>query len=560
MSKLLQILLLLGLSISVFTNSKLDNFKISIPEFIPEGKSFEVMLTTSKTFESADQLSIYLITGTDLFLNGAGLWTKEGKTKLQVSSVFLNKFSTSAYNISIDLSSDNISKIEKYFQIALNFGPLSIQENNLKLYGEFKKDGKVIGYFENYDKNIADADDKLYTFPISTFEKYQIAVKNASLTPGSSLKIPLKYKLDGKLVIDFWVKNRSFGNSFLKLIDEQNKNIEFSLDLSEYQMLITNSGNHEQANLKPRFISVNAWYHINIMFSATEPLINFYCNDEEFSKVKLLYSLDIENLSLEFINTTIVSSINIEQFRLFDLYGSAKSILQNKNFKDFASDSSKLLFQLDFNNSELNSLKNSEKIFYTNLKLANSDAPIFPRAPEINLKVLNNFYEIEWTGGDYTNVSNYLLERAIGDNNFTEIAKQDADRNSEKIYTQLSEKTNQPEIVYFRVKQINLDKTEVFSDVVKVGQGVIKDIILEQNYPNPFNPKTQIEFELVQDSDVDVVVYNLAGKEVALLHKGFLSKGKYNFEFDGSDLPSGIYLFQVVSSQSTQTRKMILAK
>ena len=159
-----------------------------------------------------------------------------------------------------------------------------------------------------------------------------------------------------------------------------------------------------------------------------------------------------------------------------------------------------------------------------------------------------------------TNVSNYLLERAIGDNNFTEIAKQDADRNSEKIYTQLSEKTNQPEIVYFRVKQINLDKTEVFSDVVKVGQGIIKDIILEQNYPNPFNPKTQIEFELMQDSDVDVVVYNLAGKEVALLHKGFLSRGKYNFEFDGSDLPSGIYLFQVVSSQSTQTRKMILAK
>ena len=114
--------------------------------------------------------------------------------------------------------------------------------------------------------------------------------------------------------------------------------------------------------------------------------------------------------------------------------------------------------------------------------------------------------------------------------------------------------------MYYRIKQVNLDKTEVFSEIVKVGQGVVEDVILEQNYPNPFNPKTQIEFELVQDSDVEVVVYNLAGKEVALLNRGFLSKGIHKFEFDGSELPSGIYLFQVVTSQSTQTRKMILAK
>ena len=81
MLKLLQILLLWGLyiNINVFPNLKLDNFKISIPEFIPGGKPFEAILTTSKAFEDANELDIYIITGSDLFLNEAQLWTKRGK-------------------------------------------------------------------------------------------------------------------------------------------------------------------------------------------------------------------------------------------------------------------------------------------------------------------------------------------------------------------------------------------------------------------------------------------------------------------------------------------------
>ena len=116
MLKLLQIFLLVGLSLPLLPNSKLDNFRISIPEFIPKGKPFEAVLTTSKSFEDADELDIYVITGSDLFLNKAELWTKERKIKLSIRSVFLDKFSASAYNISLDLADGNISGIEKYFQ------------------------------------------------------------------------------------------------------------------------------------------------------------------------------------------------------------------------------------------------------------------------------------------------------------------------------------------------------------------------------------------------------------------------------------------------------------
>jgi hypothetical protein len=124
----------------------------------------------------------------------------------------------------------------------------------------------------------------------------------------------------------------------------------------------------------------------------------------------------------------------------------------------------------------------------------------------------------------------------------------------------LSEINTKNEIVYFRIKQVNKDGSEVYSDVVKVGQGIIEDLIVGQNFPNPFNPTTLIEFELLQDADVEVKVFDLAGKEVAILHSGFLSSGEYKFKFDASGFPSGIYLYQISTPLSSQTKKMILAK
>jgi hypothetical protein len=173
---------------------------------------------------------------------------------------------------------------------------------------------------------------------------------------------------------------------------------------------------------------------------------------------------------------------------------------------------------------------------------------------------MNNFYEIEWNGGSYKDVDYYVLERANGSGDFVESGKLNANNIEKKTYSILSEKNEQTEVVYFRIKQVNKDGSEVYSDVLKVGQGVIEDLIVGQNYPNPFNPTTLIDFELLQDSDVEIKVYDLAGKEVAILHSGFLASGVYKFKFDATGLTSGIYLYQITTPLSSQTKKMILAK
>ncbi len=84
---------------------------------------------------------------------------------------------------------------------------------------------------------------------------------------------------------------------------------------------------------------------------------------------------------------------------------------------------------------------------------------------------------------------------------------------------------NNNEIVFYRVKQINKDGSVVYSSQVKVGQGLSEPFIVEQNFPNPFNPKTSIEVELLEDNEVTIVIYNLEGREVTQLYKGFLIKG-----------------------------------
>lgn len=90
-------------------------------------------------------------------------------------------------------------------------------------------------------------------------------------------------------------------------------------------------------------------------------------------------------------------------------------------------------------------------------------------------------------------------------------------------------------------------------------------IFLYQNYPNPFNPKTIISYEIPsnvksQTSNVRLVVYNSQGKEIATLVNEKQYPGSYSIEFDGTNLPSGIYFYKLNFGEYSLTRKMIVIK
>lgn len=87
-----------------------------------------------------------------------------------------------------------------------------------------------------------------------------------------------------------------------------------------------------------------------------------------------------------------------------------------------------------------------------------------------------------------------------------------------------------------------------------------KEFSLSQNYPNPFNPSTVINFSLPQDAQVKLTVYDMLGREVAVVVNELRSAGTYSIAVDGTSMSSGIYLYRLEAGNRTFTRKMTLIK
>jgi hypothetical protein len=80
------------------------------------------------------------------------------------------------------------------------------------------------------------------------------------------------------------------------------------------------------------------------------------------------------------------------------------------------------------------------------------------------------------------------------------------------------------------------------------------------NYPNPFNPTTTIKFSLSEPQKVKLTVYSLLGEEVTILIDEYKSSGTHSIVFNANDLSSGVYIYTIVSGNSTASKKLILLK
>ena len=87
-----------------------------------------------------------------------------------------------------------------------------------------------------------------------------------------------------------------------------------------------------------------------------------------------------------------------------------------------------------------------------------------------------------------------------------------------------------------------------------------KEFSLKQNYPNPFNPSTRIEFTLQKSEYVELLVYNVLGKEVAKLVSVNLSQGNHIYTFNANDLAGGIYYYKLTAGEYLDVKKMILLR
>ncbi len=102
----------------------------------------------------------------------------------------------------------------------------------------------------------------------------------------------------------------------------------------------------------------------------------------------------------------------------------------------------------------------------------------------------------------------------------------------------------------------NIDETHITS----INNNTIKEIQLFPNYPNPFAFATTIPYFLPEASQVEISLYDITGREIQVLYKGYKERGSHSMNVDAGNLSSGVYFYTMKTKNFELTRKCMISK
>jgi hypothetical protein len=119
------------------------------------------------------------------------------------------------------------------------------------------------------------------------------------------------------------------------------------------------------------------------------------------------------------------------------------------------------------------------------------------------------------------------------------------------------------ETVRYRLKQVDLDGSTDLSKVVEIGLGVPDQLALHAPFPNPSQNQATVRYEVperLQDTEVQIAVYDLLGRRVATPVDGPKNAGRSQFQFRTQQLPSGTYILRLQAAEQTRTQRLTVVK
>lgn len=174
---------------------------------------------------------------------------------------------------------------------------------------------------------------------------------------------------------------------------------------------------------------------------------------------------------------------------------------------------------------------------------------------------VNGKVELQWITASETNNYGFEIERKEITGNYQTIGFVSGSGSSTNRITYNYTDNNLNAAVYiYRLKQIDLDGSYVYSNEVEVFITSLNEYKLFQNYPNPFNPVTTLQFIIPEEGNVKITLYDMLGNEVKTLLNENVISGSYNLSVDGSDLSSGTYFVKMLTKSGQQVIKMSLLK
>jgi len=169
--------------------------------------------------------------------------------------------------------------------------------------------------------------------------------------------------------------------------------------------------------------------------------------------------------------------------------------------------------------------------------------------------------KLNWNTATEINNQGFDVERMNADGSFEQIGYVAGfgTTTEPKAYEYIDSKLATGNYTY-RLKQIDFDGTSTYSDEVNVVVELPMEYSLDQNYPNPFNPSTTIKYSIAEDGFVKLAIYNMLGEEVTTLVNTTQKAGKYEVNFNASNLASGVYVYRIESANFNAVKKLMLMK
>ena len=175
--------------------------------------------------------------------------------------------------------------------------------------------------------------------------------------------------------------------------------------------------------------------------------------------------------------------------------------------------------------------------------------------------IKHNTIELKWRTATEINNSGFEIERRIDKEDWKNIGFVEGHGNISypNSYSFTDRNPLGANKFQYRLKQLNTDGSFEYSDEIEVE--IIPTVIaLYQNYPNPFNPSTVIGFSLPEATDVSLTIYNTLGQKVTELVNGNLEAGHYNYQWNASNITTGMYIYELRTDNFISVKKMLLMK
>lgn len=175
----------------------------------------------------------------------------------------------------------------------------------------------------------------------------------------------------------------------------------------------------------------------------------------------------------------------------------------------------------------------------------------------------NQSIRLNWQTASETNNAGFDIERRLPEGTFSSIGfvSGQGTQTAEAAYrfedTTLPFAANR---LIYRLKQTDFDGTTTYSENIEVAVGLPTTFALHGNFPNPFSASTTIRYELPEAAYVELAVYDIQGRRLALLTQSEQPAGRYSFAFDATEFSSGVYFYRLQSGTTLLTQPMLLVK